>query len=160
VEKTALKVLILGTLATLLISMVAQFVFFGGEELSAPPLDKLSSAEMPGKILVWLDQGKGGEGYAAFYQGGDLFLAARLGERPTGGYEVFFSQPRLEQGEAVVTVECTRPKPWDIVVQVLTYPRTAVKISTSQCPDYVRFVTVKDEELARVQVIKLEEGKQ
>ncbi|HBI55512.1 MAG TPA: hypothetical protein DG577_08710 [Firmicutes bacterium] len=151
-------VLIAGTLAVLLLTAGAQFILFGGEDLAMKPLEILPDSEVPREILIWLDKDKYSEGYGAFFREGDLFLAVRMGERPTGGYAVFLGNPRLEKAEAVVTAEFRRPKPWDMVTQVLTYPRTVVRIaSAGRCPASALFLAVDGSVLARVEVVFLDQ---
>lgn len=151
------KILIAGTLATLLLTAGAQFVLFGGEELTVAPLDRLPDSEIPREILIWLDKEKYSEGYGAFFREGDLYLAARMGERPTGGYAVLLCSPRLEKAEAIITAEFKKPKPWDMVTQVLTYPRTVVKIAAAgKCPATALFLAGDGSVLARVEVVRLD----
>lgn len=119
------------------------------------PLAKLPDAEIPGAIILQLDRNKKWPGYDAYFDGESLYLAARMGECPTGGYGVYLGDLKLE-AEAFITVEFERPNPWDMVTQALTYPRTVVKIALTQdCPATVVFLAVDGSQLARVEVVKL-----
>lgn len=151
-----LRILIGGTVAVLLFTAAAQFILFGGGELTMVPLDKLPDVEIPGAIILQLDRNKMRPGYDAYFDGESLYLAARMGECPTGGYGVYLGDPRLEEGEAFITVEFERPKPWDMVTQALTYPRTVVKVAlTRDCPAAVVFLAVDGSQLARAEVVHL-----
>ena len=156
-KKLPAKILIAGTLATLLLTAGAQFILFGGEELAMAPLERLPDSEIPREILIWLDKDKYSEGYGAFYLEGDLYLAARMGQCPTGGYAVLLGNPKLEKAEAEITAEFKKPKPWDMVTQVLTYPRTVVKIAAAgKCPATALFLAADGSVLARVEVSRLD----
>ena len=152
-----LKILLLGTLTALLLTAGAQYVCFGGEELTVKPLSKLADADIPGKILIWLDRGKHDEGYGAFFEEGRLYLAARMGECPTGGYAIYLGNPRMEGDSAVVTVEYQKPSPWDIVIHALTYPRTVSQIVVAKRPKTALFLTPDGAMVARVEVVGLDE---
>ena len=151
------KILIIGTLATLLLTAGAQFILFGGEELTVAPLEKLPESDIPSEILIWSDRDKHCEGYCAYFLDGYLYFAARMGERPTGGYAIVLGSPKMEKAEAVVTAEFKRPQPWDIVTQVITYPRTVVRIAfAGDCPASALFLAADGSVLARVEVINLD----
>lgn len=150
-------ILIVGTMLTLIVTIGAQAVFFGGEELTLLPLEQVAEPELPREILLWLDRDKCSEGYGAFFLGGDLYLAARMGECPTGGYAVRLGSPRMDKSEAVITAAFIRPKPWDMVIQVLTYPRTVVRIAAAgNCPPRVTFMGDDEKVLASVEVARLD----
>lgn len=150
-----LKVLIIGTLAMLAVTAAAQYVYFGGDDLTITPLEQLSAADIPGEILVWIDTNKTSAGYGAFYSEGRLFLAARMGERPTGGYRVLLGDPGLENSEAIVAVEFIAPKPWDFVTQAITYPWAVAEIAIDRSPATALFVDTDGSVLSRVKVVEL-----
>lgn len=155
---TPLKLLVAGTLATLLLTVGAQYIVFGGEELTVEPLEEIEAGKIPGPVLLWLDRGKESEGFGAFLDGEDLYLAVRMGQCPTGGYGVLLGDARLENDEAVVTAEFSKPKPWEFVIQVLTYPNTVVKLATGgENPAFARFLGVDGALLAHVAVVDLAE---
>jgi hypothetical protein len=150
-------ILIVGTMLTLILTAGAQVVFFGGEELMMLPLQQVAESELPREILLWLDRDKCSEGYSAFFLEGDLYLAARMGECPTGGYIVRLGSPNLEKTEAVIKADFIKPKPWDMVTHVLTYPRTVVRIATAgNCPARATFVGADESTLATVVVERLD----
>ena len=122
------------------------------------PLERLADSQIPGEILIWLDRGKHDEGFAAFYKEGDLYLAVRKGECPTGGYSVHIGDPKFEAGEAVATVQFQKPNPWDMVTQVLTCPNAVVKIAVGNCPETAVFESAAGKVLARGEVVPLRKG--
>ena len=153
-----LKVLVAGTVATLLLTIGAHYIVFGGEELAVEPLERIEGGEVPGKVLLWLDRGKMERGYGAFWDGENLFLAVKMGQCPTGGYSVVLGDFKMENDVAVVTTEFLKPNPWDIVIHVLTYPSTVAKLAAGgSCPLAASFIGVDGIELARVDITRLDE---
>lgn len=117
-------------------------------------LSALPNPEIPQPIYLWLVTDQEAPGYAAFYEEGALYLAVKLGQRPTGGYSVVLGD--IELGEPVaVRVEEKAPKPWEIVTQVITYPWTVAKVSCPQQPQAVIFLSRSGAVLAKVPVSKL-----
>lgn len=157
-KKIPRLIIIAGTMLTLIVTIGAQVVYFGGEELTLLPLEQVAEPELPREILLWLDRDKCSEGYGAFFLEGDLYLAARMGECPTGGYAVHLGNPHMDKSEAVITASFIRPKPWDMVTHVLTYPRTVVRIAAAgKCPPRVTFIDAGEKVLASVEVARLDE---
>lgn len=150
-------ILIVGTMLTLILTIGAQVVYFGGEEFMMP-LEQVAEPELPREILLWLDRDKCSEGYCAFFLEGDLYLAARMGECPTGGYAVRLGSPHMDKAGAVIKASFIRPKPWDMVTHVLTYPRAVVKIAAAgNCPPRATFIGADESILASVEVVKLDQ---
>ena len=150
------KVLGIGIVIVLLIIGGAlYFIYFGGES-NLEAMESLREAEIPGKVLVWLEEDKHDEGYGAFFSEGYVYLAVRMGERPTGGYTVILGNAQQEGAQVRITVVCKVPKPWDIVTQVITYPRAVVKLACPEPPSTALFLSPSGSVLAQVEVQNLE----
>ncbi len=127
----------------------------GGEKQEMEGLKGLSVEEIPGPVHNWLNRNNEHEGYGAFYSEGRLYLVAKLGQRPTGGYTVLLGDVQLG-AQATVRVKEVAPKPWDIVIQVLTYPRTVAKIKCPEKPETVTFFSAANSVIAKVTVENLD----
>jgi len=147
------KILILSTIIVLI--LVSWFVCFilGGEKSAMTTMEKLHDSEFPSEILVWLDSDKLSEGYGAFYTDGHIYLAGRMGERPTGGYAILLGDVKQEGAQVIVTVQIKTPKPWDVVTQVITYPHTVTKLACpGEQPESALFMSTVGTVIARVEV--------
>jgi len=125
----------------------------GGEDMEA--MEPLDSKDIPKEVLIWLDLDKTNSGYAAFYGQGSLFLAVKLGQRPTGGYSVTIGDCKQEDCRVTVCVQENKPSPWDMVTQVLTYPSGVASFECHEPPEIVCFTTKSGSVLAQVPVEKL-----
>lgn len=119
-------------------------------------LAKLPEEEIPASICRWLVADEDSLGYGAFYGEGYLYLAVKLGRRPTGGYAVLLGDVQLNI-QTTVGVQKKAPGPCDMVAQVITYPRTAVRIECSEQPETVIF-TEGNTVIAKVAVLNLDKG--
>lgn len=134
---------------------VLLFIIWGGEKPKMEELKRLSAEEIPSPVHNWLNINKEHEGYGAFYGEGHLFLAVKLGQRPTGGYAVLLGD--IQPGaQTTVRVQEVAPKPWDFVTQVITYPRAVAGVQCPQRPDTVTFYNVTNSVLAKVTVENLQ----
>jgi hypothetical protein len=61
----------------------------------------------------------------------DMVLAAFMGERPTGGFQVQIAGVRRDRGSLLVDVREQQPRPDDIVTQAFTAPFHLVAVPRS-----------------------------
>ena len=106
---------------TLIVTIGAQVVYFGGEELTLLPLEQVAEPELP-EILLWLDRDKCSEGYGAFFWR-EICTGSEDGRVSNRRICRSPGQPHMDKSEAVITASFIRLKPWDMVTHVLTYPR-------------------------------------
>ena len=140
----------------LIFSVVALPAMLGGEEYIMEEMERIGDKDIPAAVYLWLEENKDVEGYGAFYSQGHIYLAARMGRRPTGGYSVLLGDV---QGDESVTVKVQHnsPKPWDIVTQVITYPRTVAKVQCyDEPPTTAIFLGIGDTVLANVAVVHVD----
>lgn len=95
------------------------------------PMPSLSDVEIPPDILLWLEDNRETEGYGAFFREGTIFVAARMGMRPTGGYSVVLGEPKVDSESLKIKIEFLSPNPWDIVTQAITYPYAVVAVDAA-----------------------------
>lgn len=89
---------------------------------------------LPGEVQSAASQLKGSRGYFVFSEpefatGEDVFLLVFSGEKVTGGYSIVLDSLDASRIETEVVVEETEPKEKEAVIQVLTYPLLAIKLS-------------------------------
>ena len=139
-----------------LVLLVLALILYGkGGGGSMEVLSALPNSEIPQAIHLWLVTNEADPGFAAFYAEGTLYLAVKLGQRPTGGYSVLLGDVELSE-PVTVRVEEKSPKPWAIVTQVITFPRTVVEVSCPRQPQSVIFFSKSNSVLAKVAVHNLE----
>jgi len=156
--KRRLIIILISILAIAIGTAIILPFAMGGEEPVMEELAKLTEKDIPTQVYAWLNQDREREGYAAFFLEDNLYLAARLGQRPTGGYAVLLGDAVLEGNEVRVRVQLKSPKPWDMVTQVITYPRTVVKIDCGgSMPANVLFLSSGNTVLAKVPIVNLRE---
>ena len=112
--------------------------------------EKLSDKEVPLEVLAWLESERHREDYGAFFLEGQIYLAAKMGERPTGGFAINLGNIEIEDGAVIVRVEFESPSPWDMVTQAFTYPRAIVRVSSPNPPEHAIFRTKSNSVIAKV----------
>lgn len=148
----------LGIAAALALIVFLFISVLGGETPVMKSSEKVPDSQIPTTILVWLEHNKQDEGYGAFYYDGYLYLAARMGQRPTGGFAVMLGEAELRKEELRVKVDYKVPNPWDMVTQVITYPRTVIRLAHSLEPPHTAlFFSTSGSVIARVEVQNLNE---
>ncbi len=132
------KIILLAAVLLLIAASAATAVALTREEMV--PLPPLSDVETPEDILLWLEDNRQTEGYGAFYRDGVVYVAARMGMRPTGGYSVKLGNAETDADMITVVVEFVSPSPTDMVTQVITYPYKIVAIDVGQLqPEKVHY---------------------
>lgn len=155
---TRKKLIIAGIVAILVIAVPVLIFVLGGSDQVMAVNEKVPDRDIPTAILVWLDENMHTEGYGAFYTEGYFYFVARMGQKPTGGFSVSLGEASLTRGEAVVKVEFDSPNPWDIVTQVITYPRMVVRLAYSpEPPENAMFISPRGSVIARVKVVNLDQ---
>src|SRR5690554_4750052 len=115
------------------------------------PMPSLSDVEIPPDILLWLEDNRETEGYGGFYRDGTVFIAARMGMKPTGGYSVKLGEGEMDSEAVTIRIEFISPQPWDMVTQAITYPHAIVAVDAQGMqPERVHFVGAKGGIIATV----------
>lgn len=154
------KIILIVVLAAVVLAVATVILpsVLGGETFTVAELERLADKDIPTAVYLWLEENKHSEGFGAFYSQGWVYLAVRMGQRPTGGYSVHLGDAQAN-GDITVKVHYKTPKPWDMVTQVITYPRTAVKVECPEGPPRAAiFLSVKDAVLAKVDIINLDDA--
>lgn len=153
------KRLLLTVLIVILVAVPVLIIALGGSEPEMEINKRLPDRDIPTPILAWLEDNKSNEGFGAFYYQGYFYFAARLGEKPTGGYSVLLGEAKVTGSEASVLVDYKSPSPWDLVTQVITYPRTVIRLAyKGEAPETALFLSTGGAEIAKVGVEVLDEG--
>lgn len=156
---TGKKLLLAGLAAIVIVAVPVLIIALGGGEPEMEINKRLSDRDIPTPILVWLEGNKSSEGFGAFYYQGFFYFAARMGEKPTGGYSILLGEANLTGSEASVFVDYKCPSPWDMVTQVITYPRTVIRLAhTGDAPETALFLSPSGDEITRVGVEVFDEG--
>jgi len=132
------KIILLVAVLLLIVASAATAVALTREEMV--PIPPLSDVETPQDILLWLEDNRMTEGYGAFYRDGVVYVAARMGMRPTGGYSVKLGNADVDADMITLVAEFVSPAPTDMVNQVITYPYTVVAIDVGRLqPEKVHY---------------------
>lgn len=72
----------------------------------------------------------------------EVVIAVFMGEQRTGGYAIGIEEINIlkKEGEAVVTVDVTKPNPQDMTTQALTQPFHIIKVQKPNIPVRFRFI--------------------
>ncbi|MCW3489843.1 protease complex subunit PrcB family protein [Dethiobacter alkaliphilus] len=118
-----------------------------------PQENIISEEEVPELVMVHVDLEE--EGYYALQMDGALYLVAAMGEQPTGGYSINFSEYRDNQDHTWdVFLETEEPGD-DPVTQALTYPAAFARFEEDLPIFHVQF-HVNDTPTELVTVINLD----
>ncbi len=77
---------------------------------------------------AWIDGHTASAGVWVKKFGDYRFVLVTMGEKPTGGFGVEFSDVTVADSDWIVDVTYVAPGPGDLVTQVLSYPYSFVKI--------------------------------
>ncbi len=132
------KTIVIAVAVLLIAASAATAVALAREEMT--PLPTLSDGEIPEDILLWMEDNKQTEGYGAFYRDGVVYITARMGMRPTGGYSVKLGNAEMDDEMITVVVEFVSPRPTDVVTQAITYPYKVVAVEVGDLhPEKVHY---------------------
>jgi spore germination protein GerM len=94
-------------------------------------------------------------GYYAFMLEDVLYFIAAMGEQPTSGYEIAFTEYRDNEDQTWdMFLETTTPKPDEVVLQVITYPAAFTRFYPDGPVEQVRF-SVDGQESVNIAVTRL-----
>lgn len=95
---------------------------------------QMEPEQLPADVQRWVETARTVTGGVTETFGAYTYLLVAAGEKPTGGYEVAFSEVREAGGQLVVTVSIVAPKPGSAVITAVTYPIGVARIPRTSLP--------------------------
>lgn len=101
---------------------------------SMVPFLQMEPQELPADVQRWVDLNRTVAGQYTSTHGGYTYLLVAAGEKPTGGYQVAFTEVRQADGKLVVRVSVLAPQPGSSVITAVTYPVGVARIPQTALP--------------------------